>query len=291
LVEVLVILGLLGVLIGLLLPAVQNSRAAAVRIKCQDNMRQVGVAQHNHHAAHGRFPPADGSSHPASPARLLSWHALLLPYIGQEPLWTASAAACQADPVPYHNPPHVGYATAVPEFSCPADDRLRAPLLTPDGEQVAFTSYLGVIGGHTRQGLGAGLFYAFPGSRLTDISDGASQTLAVGERPPPGGLQAGQWYNGRYIAGRFGWPNQLMEIPQITLPGVGVVTDCTNITGRYGPGRLDNPCDRFHFWSLHPGGANWLFADGAVRFLRYEARDVLPALATRAGGEAVTLPD
>jgi prepilin-type processing-associated H-X9-DG protein len=54
---------------------------------------------------------------------------------------------------------------------------------------------------------------------------------------------------------------------------------------------LTDQCDLFHFWSLHPGGANFAFADGSVRFLTYAADDVLPALATRAGGEAVTVPD
>jgi prepilin-type processing-associated H-X9-DG protein len=59
---------------------------------------------------------------------------------------------------------------------------------------------------------------------------------------------------------------------------------CVTAQRRYGPGRLDNPCDRYHFWSLHSGGGNWLFADGSVRFLTYTAGSILPALATRAGG-------
>jgi prepilin-type processing-associated H-X9-DG protein len=54
---------------------------------------------------------------------------------------------------------------------------------------------------------------------------------------------------------------------------------------------MGNPCDLFHFWSLHPGEANFLLADGSVHFLRYEADPLLPALATRAGGETVQLPD
>lgn len=58
----------------------------------------------------------------------------------------------------------------------------------------------------------------------------------------------------------------------------------------FGPGRATNRCDVLHFWSLHIGGANFLFADGSVRFLSYSADDVLPALATRSGGEAVTAP-
>jgi prepilin-type processing-associated H-X9-DG protein len=63
-------------------------------------------------------------------------------------------------------------------------------------------------------------------------------------------------------------------------------------TGPYsfGPGTMQNPCDTFHFWSLHSGGSNFLFADGAVRFLNYSAAPLLPALSTRAGGEPAPLP-
>ena len=54
---------------------------------------------------------------------------------------------------------------------------------------------------------------------------------------------------------------------------------------------MTDPCDSLHFWSPHPGGANFAFADGSVRFLSYSADTILPALATRAGGETVVLPD
>jgi prepilin-type processing-associated H-X9-DG protein len=66
---------------------------------------------------------------------------------------------------------------------------------------------------------------------------------------------------------------------------------CPSNGYRFVPGRPGSQCDVYHFWSLHPGGANWLFADGSVRFLRYDADSVLPALATRAGGETASLPD
>ena len=59
----------------------------------------------------------------------------------------------------------------------------------------------------------------------------------------------------------------------------------------YSPGRADNPCDAQHFWSVHSGGGNWLFADGSVRFLSYAAASVLPALSTRAGNETVSAND
>ena len=57
----------------------------------------------------------------------------------------------------------------------------------------------------------------------------------------------------------------------------------------YAAGKVIDPCDAHHFWSLHPGGAQWVFADGSVRFLPYSAVDVLPALATRAGGDDANL--
>jgi prepilin-type processing-associated H-X9-DG protein len=61
--------------------------------------------------------------------------------------------------------------------------------------------------------------------------------------------------------------------------------------GLYGPGRTDNPCDRYHFWSLHRGGAHFLFADGSVRLIPYSAKDIMPALASRSGGEKVEIPE
>ena len=56
-------------------------------------------------------------------------------------------------------------------------------------------------------------------------------------------------------------------------------------------GRADDLCSAFHFWSPHPGGANFAFCDGSVRFLSYSADPVMPALATRAGGETVNVPE
>jgi prepilin-type processing-associated H-X9-DG protein len=66
---------------------------------------------------------------------------------------------------------------------------------------------------------------------------------------------------------------------------------CGEDPAPYRPGRFEEVCDMLHFWSPHPGGANFTFADGSVRFLRYSADPIMPALATRAGGEAVTIPD
>ncbi|AWM41897.1 hypothetical protein GobsT_69800 [Gemmata obscuriglobus] len=67
--------------------------------------------------------------------------------------------------------------------------------------------------------------------------------------------------------------------------------DCGTGSARFQPRKLDDACGVMHFWSLHPGGAHFLLADGSVRFLSYHAADILPSLATRAGGEAETVPE
>jgi len=59
----------------------------------------------------------------------------------------------------------------------------------------------------------------------------------------------------------------------------------------FGPGKIDDPCATFHFWSMRSGGAHFALCDGSVRFIRYSAADILPALATRAGGEVASVPD
>jgi prepilin-type processing-associated H-X9-DG protein len=111
----------------------------------------------------------------------------------------------------------------------------------------------------------------------------------VGERPPPDSLQAGQWYSRQWALEKFGGP----DITMVTGQGLLFVDDreCINAESIFGPGRTDNPCDRLHYWSLHPGGANFLFADGASRYLPYSAKNLMMALASRNGGEIVEIPD
>jgi prepilin-type processing-associated H-X9-DG protein len=207
----------------------------------------------------------------------------------QDSLWHISAQACLVDRFTYHNPPHIGYATVIPSYICPADGRLDLPLKTPSGDFAAFGSYLGVGGAYTSTGLLSGVFTDSPGIRLTDIRDGTSNTLMVGERPPPDSLQAGRWYSGRYVLERFGGPDIVLAVNQSKT----FVQDleCANAQSTYGFGRTDNPCDRFHFWSLHPGGSNFLFADGSARLIAYTNAQILGALASRSGGEVVDLSD
>ncbi len=280
LIELLVVLSILGVLIGLLLPAVQSARATAQRTACQNTMKQIGLALHNYESAHGRFPCNDSSP------QTLSWFVHILPHVDQEPLYRISVAATaiQADPT---LSPHTGFSTPIKAFSCPADGRLGDPH-DFEGKRAAFGSYLGVstvsYPGTIRSA--AGVFYGSPGPRVTAITDGTSNTVAVVERPPPANFQAGWWYPSASYWGRSG-PHTDLSIGGESR--VVVSGENCSVQKPFGPGRLDNPCDRLRVWSLHPSGANFLFADGAVRFLGYGFATVLPAASTIAGGEVLPM--
>lgn len=103
--------------------------------------------------------------------------------------------------------------------------------------------------------------------RLTDITDDTSNTIHVAERPPPDTAQAGDWYQSSWGREDFAGPTGTMHHYQAPF----VVGDpCPS--SLHGPGRTDNQCDRYHYWSLHRGGANFLFCDGAVALLRTRIR-------------------
>ncbi len=287
LVELLVVIGILGLLMGLLLPAVQRAREAAARTACQVNLKQIGLACHAYHDSHGRLPPAYMSLNTgrSGTTGVLMWTVLLLPYIEQEPLWGQTLRAYEIEPISYRNPPHIGLATVIRGYVCPSDPRLLEPLTDENGITAAYTSYMGVGGGSKADGA----MRADSGVRFAEITDGTSQTLLVGERPPPGVDLVGSWYSDMVDGSwtdTFGHGPYLLAADPIVAP----VGGCRG-PFHFGPGQIENTCDRFHFWSLHPGGANFLFCDGSVHFLAYSAVGVLPALATRNGGEVVALPD
>ena len=157
-------------------------------------------------------------------------------------------------------------------------------------------SYLGVSGTDSRYC--NGMMTADQGISLVAVSDGTSNTLFFGERPPPIGFEYGWLYAGDGQDG-FGSLDSVLGVRDRNQTGVNrsaelyvVVTgyrSCGPGPFAYAPPGADRKCDAFRFWSLHVGGANFAFADGSVRFLNYGADAVLPALATRAGGEVVSL--
>ncbi|MFO0842730.1 MAG: DUF1559 domain-containing protein [Gemmataceae bacterium] len=286
LIELLVVIAIVGVLLGLLLAAVMRVRDAAARTVCSNNMRQIGLAAQAYHNTHGSLPPGVSYRKGADPLPHLGWCARLLPYLEAAPLWEDTLRAFAKDRF-FLNPAHDRTrSVALAVFLCPADGRIQQG--QPVGlnrATVAFTSYLGV--GGTDASRADGLLYLDSQVRLADIGDGTSNTLLAGERPPSADLNFGWWY--------AGW-GQTMDGSADLYLGVRerathpTLASCPPDANRFQGGRTSNQCDMLHFWSLHIGGTHMLFADGAVRFLSYSADPTLPALATRAGGEAVVTP-
>ena len=284
LLELLVVLAIFGVLMGLLLSAVQQVRMAALRTQCANNLRQMGLALTHYHDVNKVLPP--GMSYEDGESRYLymTWHTRLLPFIEQQVLWTRALEAYAIENDPFDNPPHTNRDTVVPLYGCPADSRVFRPALVRGHYSVALTSYLGVEG--LNEFRRDGVLYVDSHTRLGDITDGLSNTLLVGERPASADEDWGWWYvgNGQNLDGAI---NGTLGVQERNLIEIG----CPLGPYAYGPGRLSNQCDVFHFWSLHLGGANFLFADGSLHFLSYSAAGVMPALASRAGGEAVASVD
>ena len=286
LVELVVVIAILGILIGLLLPAVQKTRNTVDRLRCANNLRQIGLALHNYHDSLDSLPPGVTSARKGEPYPRMTWLTRLLSYIEQDALWRATLGAYAFRTWPYPDPPHVGFSMPMRTYSCPADSRTLDPQDTHQGLRAALTSYVGVLG--TAYNLRDGALYLNSKVRLTDITDGTSNTILVGERPPSFDFWYGWWYAGYGQAGT-GSIDMLLGASEINLGGA-YVSMCPPGPYHFQPGRVQDQCNVFHFWSLHSGGANFLFADGSVHFLPYSAAPILPALASRSGGEVVELP-
>jgi prepilin-type processing-associated H-X9-DG protein/prepilin-type N-terminal cleavage/methylation domain-containing protein len=285
LIELLVVFAIIGVLIGLILPAVQRTRDNAAKVECGHQLRQIALALHGYHDTHHALPP--GLRGATADYPYLSWHARILPFVEQEALWQDTQAAFAQQRNFWIVPPHAGLGIEVPIYSCPSNP-LPSALIQPENTTVAFTTYLGVSG--TNQGAHDGLLYYESNVRFSDVTDGLSNTLMVGERPPGPDFRFGWWYAG--VGQQYnGSADMVLGALEWRDPACFRTPTCPVKPYPYGPGSMNNPCDIFHFWSLHGGGANFGFADGSVRFLRYDAAMLLPSLATRAGGEVVAPPD
>ncbi len=337
LIELLVVIAIIAVLIGLLLPAVQKVREAANRAKCQNNLKQMGLALHGYHDVNGTFPPShdgewDRRPSPGPPARSFwywSWMARMLHYVeGDNHFREADTWARQHDnrgsftyPSPWHswNPwgnfsvsgpvttANPVFGKLIPLFGCPSDGRTLIAQRVEAGsssywERVALTAYLGVSGldgaidprSSTQPPalIGAnGVLYHKSNVKIADISDGTSNTVIVGERPPSRDMVFGWWFAGA------GYDNS--GVGDIILgarnDGYARSVDrrCRPTDNWIGlrPGKIDEDCDQAHFWSLHSGGVNFLFGDGSTRFVSYQADRVLPALVSRNGGEPLSAGD
>lgn len=285
LIELLVVLAIVAVLIGLLLSAVQKVRSAAARVSCQNNLKQLALGLHNYHDANNRLPTGHRSLLNRELRPYSGWTLDVLPFAEQATLYSKAQAAYRVVPLPFVNPPHTGLDTVVRILTCPSDDRIRTPQVSERTQtRIAFTSYLGVSGADT---FGRdGVLYQNSRIQFNAITDGLSNTLLLGERPPSSDFQFGWWYAGAGQRGT-GSGDLILGVREANLQPIVSGSQC-------GPGRypfspatgFSDPCGMFHYWSPHPGGANFALCDGSIRFLSYEANEVLPAMASRAGGEA-----
>ncbi|HUT10267.1 MAG TPA: DUF1559 domain-containing protein [Thermoguttaceae bacterium] len=258
LVELLVVIGIIGMLLGLLLPAVQAVRSTARRMSCKSNLHQIGVALLAYHDTHGSFPP--GGMEPISPkwpkGRQLAWSAFILPQLEQQSLHGRIDFNR-----PFNSPENAeAAAEVVSTYLCPSVDRTSNLV---DGR--AACDYGGIYGERIDYE-GRPAFPPLPNNppkgtmlydrpiKLRQILDGKSTTLLVSE---DGGWRDGQWINGLNIF------DQAYAINQA-------------------------PAFENDIRSDHSGGANALFADGSARFLDENMElAVLAAICTREGEEIV----
>jgi prepilin-type processing-associated H-X9-DG protein/prepilin-type N-terminal cleavage/methylation domain-containing protein len=299
LIELLMVIAIIAVLIALLVPAVQKVRETAARAHCLNNLKQIGIALQSYHDVKKAFPPGyqasasyvDGATDTAPG---WGWAAFVLPYLEKNVI--AGQLALQ-QPVERS----VAIQTMLPVYLCPSDLVPISAVAVPDafGNTIALagpTSYAACVGGDESSSFGPdgqGVFYRNSAIRITDISDGTSNTILVGERSFANaqGIWAGAVQNGVCLRGLYNpCPGGgAASYPAATLVQAHAHLNNTNTDT---DGGLDD------FSSQHPGGANFLFADGSVRFLRSQTRDnpdgsytaddlMFQALGTRAQGDVV----
>jgi prepilin-type processing-associated H-X9-DG protein len=282
LIELLVVIAILAVLIGLLLPAVQKVREAAARMKCANNLKQMGLAWHNYQTQTGYFPVFGGGaphySAPGQPIPLGSvqpttpggtWLWTLLPYIEQGPLWLQTSAPSVVDAMGRVS------STPVPGYFCPSRGRSQtfavpAESIIPASYPRAGNDYGGNGGADAKEN---GIF----DSMLTPeaFTDGLSNTVAAGERWVPFA-----WYDGRNTVNTFGYAGSfdagvdLVLHPFYPLPDSAPPS--TNGYAQWG--------------AAHPSGMNAVFADGSVRMIPFAvSEDTMKALCVRDDGQVVNL--
>jgi len=297
LVEVLVVIAIIGVLVALLLPAVQMARESARRMTCTNKLKQLSLGCHQHHDIYGMFPPGWVQSPFTVPQAEIvqgghGYVAFILPYIEQQALannyrWDKRAQGPENQPV---------VTTQLKVMQCPSAEPNRWVTDVEDpanysyGGKGACGDYAGVkeIDSSLAQLNLVDAVADYEGvlthnhlTRLAEITDGASQTILIAEcagRPK-------LWRAGRLV-------------PEIVAPG-GVWASGTLLFGlgstpdgssQPGPCAINCTNNR-ETYSFHPGGANVTFADGSVHYLQASiGMRVFARLATRAGGEAVTIP-
>ncbi len=308
LIELLVVVAVVAILIGLLLPAVQKVREAAARTRCQNNLKQIGLALQTCHDANRRFPVGtalkgypEGTPASAVPNAALNagpyrpgLFAAILPYLEQDSLFRRLALDLAMDEEPNRT---LGQ-TLIPVYLCPSARHgyglRKAPHSLPLADrtlELAVIDYNGLNGAQrlypaapaAGQLQGHGGFAELQALCIADFTDGTSQTIDVVETVNFG---RGVWVHGRphynQAASAVNTLNGYNGVPDTVYPD----GSSPSAAGR-GPGKGSG--GTWGISSAHPGGANALFVDGSVHFLTNSlSPQTLTALATRDGGEVVS---
>jgi len=279
LVELLVVITIIGILIALLLPAVQAAREAARGAQCNNHLKQIALALHNYHATHGVFPFGSNNRENDEDRRTeWSWSAVILPYIEQTNLHSEIDFG-----VPY-NEVHAENNAAIRQFvdiyvcpSAPPAQLISTCIGIPGVEDAAETNYSAVATlrpvQFARTLTGEGVMFLNSKVRMADIRDGSSQTLLVCE------ADHDQDDSLRTDAPQY-FPDETGHI------GKKWASENRSTTA-YGV-NSGSEVRQSGVESRHPGGAYFAFADGHVTFLSETIdQDTLDALTTRDGGEVI----
>jgi prepilin-type N-terminal cleavage/methylation domain-containing protein/prepilin-type processing-associated H-X9-DG protein len=321
LIELLVVIAIIGVLIALLVPAVQKVREAAARIQCTNNLKQIGLALHSFHDANRAFPPGyiDGNTNPAStPDNDVGpgwgWASFILPYLEQNAVFNQ---------INFKQPVGTGVNAQISLqdltiMQCPSDPYQQAfavydSSFTTPIAMVAHGNYVGCngweecfngTGGNPQSGSGTdglggnfgisgvGAFYRNSRTRIASITDGLSNTILAGERS---GDHSPSTWTGAVAGGRCpAWMATQPPSPNSPPPGLpydnadfGEAFALAHANASHLPSADFPIFDPDTFYSMHTGkGANFLFGDGSVHFLTSGINPMTyQALGTIAGGE------
>ena len=298
LVELLVVITIIGILISLLLPAVQAAREAARRLQCTNNLKQVGLALHNYHSVHQVFRPG-GTTIPLSPhvcgtGTGVSWLLFILPYLEQNNVYDKTDTGCAGDLdySPRNMPILKDFAPST--YICPSSRMAKFSYLGTSHVNVFLANYAGIAGADEQDPANRfagnnnhaynGILFANSAVGIEAIRDGTSNVMMVGEQSEFGydssgneadcrsGGPHGAWLGCmKFKQEDLGYPtmNRVFNTTTIGRPLGTRTCDYIRDYSSYAPywvGIVTNLDNRAPILSAHPGGAAILMADGSVHF-------------------------